>query len=400
MFFALYVVSIPSKNVYIHAASKRKDQCTFEGIKGLFKRSANSVGTQGIFIFHFTGHAVRDRRSGKWGLVPTDYVGGSNPSAVITSSDMVDWLHQSTFQGRYCLFILDVCCAEGFADDVITQSVQQEVPVAGLYIISSRTANESSLIVPALGMTYFSFFFSTLNNHCDPGRIRVSDLYQSCNVCCMAFSSLILSYDQVTQTLRMNTTLPDYKQYQLPSYLRSLYGEQEDEESTDSGRFHFLFKQYDSSQNPIDIPDKCLAWLDTISDLNSGLLCELKEKGLLQGKMIIAAIATMTYSVALNMSCLLDNKLTPSRISSRNAFVITLLYVISTVEKHQSVSITPSDVCMIIDYYIEALNVKKISTKDVRKLKSLIQQTQQQSAIEETDSGPSTSEVCTYYFNL
>lgn len=356
------------------------------------------MGTNGIFIFHFTGHAVCVG-SGKWALVPTDYVvRGSNP--VITSTDIVEWLRQSVFQGRYCLFVLDVCSAEGIADDIITQSVDQQIPVGGLFIMSSRTANASSVIVPVLGMTFFSYFFSflTLQKFAEPGKIHLCDLYECCNVYCMAFSSLILSYDPVSGTLSMDTRKPDYKQYHLPSYLQSLYGEPPDEESTDSGRFLMLCKHFNFSQKRIDIPDKCLAWLEVVSNSNDGPLYELNQMGVLHGPMITAAIAAMTYSMALNMSCL--DKLSPSQISSRNAFIITFLHVTSALEKHVASvgDITCSDVRVVIDCYAKALGVHEISTKDIMRLKMLIQQTETMATVEETiDSGPS-NEVNIYKY--
>ena len=350
-----------------------------------FIQFANKVDTRGVFIFHFTGHGLSIGKTQEWGLAPTDF--DYTRDTFITGEILSQWLQQSTFQGRYALFILDTCYSGGIGSEIVTRSAELEIPASGVFVLTACSANETSMVMTALGKSIFSYFLSTslFESYSQPGALYLKELYGSCNDCCMAFSSLLLSYDPERDSLEWKMMQPELKQFHLPDYLKSLFNE--DEEGTDSpptGRFVFLLQLYDYNNgvkgNPV--PEKCSTWLDMVSNPNKGALCELAKRGLLQGRIVTAAISAMTYSVA---SIYLASENTPSKLSSPNFFIILLLHVIASVDKIRDIELSPKDVRIALDYYMEALARKKVSVKKLLKLNKRIVQNEE--GEEFTDSG-------------
>ena len=328
-------------------------------------------------------------------MAPADF--DKTRETFITGKILAQWLQQSVFQGRFALFILDTCYAAGIAKDIVLESAEIQVPAAGIYVVASCTAHESSLVLTALGRSIFSYFLSTalFESYSQPGKIFLKELYDNCDACCMALSSLLLSYDSKTDTLSWKMMQPEFTQYHLPKYLKSLF--EQDDEDTDSpptGRFAFIMQLYDHTQpvrkNPL--PDKCLTWLDMVSNLNSGALKELEKRGLLKGRILTAAIAAMMYSC---VSIYMASGDSPSQLSSPNLFVILLLHVIASVDKIHEVQmslddqISFEDIRIALEYYIEPLNKeKRFPLKMLLKLKRrIIQEEEKNIEGEFTDSG-------------
>ncbi len=257
--------------------------------------------------------------------------------------------------------------------------------------MASCTANESSLVMTALGKSIFNYFFSTamFESYSQPGKLYLKELYETCDACCMAFSSLLLSYDPKKDTLSWKMMQPEFKQFHLPKYISSLF--EQDDESTDSpptGRFAFIMQLYDYNQhmrnNPL--PEKCFTWLDMVSNPNAGALLELNKRGLLNGRILTAAVAAMTYScVSMYMAC----GDSPSQLDLPNFFIIILLHVVASIDKiHREVHLSLQDVRIALEYYMEPLDKQKHSLKMLLKLKErLVQEEDKDIGGEFTDSG-------------
>ena len=335
----------------------------------------------------------------EWGLAPSDF--DYTKETFITGALLAEWLQQTAFQGRYVLFILDTCYSGGIGNDIVLNSVT-DTSAAGIYVLTSCTANESSMVVSALGKSIFNHFLtsSMLNSYSQIGKIYVKQLYEDSDACCMAFSALLLSYDSKHGLLKWSMMQPEWKQYYLPDYLRSLYAEEESLEETDSGavgagRFEFILKLYNYEQKlkKNTVPAKCLQWLDTVSDPNKGPLLELEKREALWGRILTAAIASMMYSVASIFIACEDHDL---KVNEPNIFIISLLHVVAAVDKiHQDLPLTSDDVRVALDYYIEALNKHKVSLKPLMKLRNKI--VQQEEGEEATDSCEvDVSNVCNH----
>ncbi len=270
------------------------------------------------------------------------------------------------------------------------KSAQLEIPAAGIFVMTACTANETSVVVSALGRSIFCYFLSTalFESYSQPGKLFLKELYETCDACCMAFSSLLLSYDPRHETLGWKMMQPELIQYNLPHFLKSLFDHEE--ESTDGapvGRFAFLLSLYDYSialpKNPI--PQKCLTWLDMVSNPNCGALYELGRRNLLEGRILTAVVATMTYSVVSLYQASND---TSAKLSSPNIFIVMFLQVVASVNKIREFEISHRDVIIALEYYLEALSKQKISSKALLKFRQRLLLEEQKIIGEEfTDSG-------------
>ena len=55
------VGAIEKENAHIYSSSGDPDRCTADGMKAAFQAKACEVGSNGIFVFHFSGHGISIR---------------------------------------------------------------------------------------------------------------------------------------------------------------------------------------------------------------------------------------------------------------------------------------------------------------------------------------------------
>ena len=366
LFFPL--VALPIHNIKCYVCSKAEEHCTFDGMHKAFMESASKVGTDGIFVFCFSGYGMKVGDN-EWGLAPADF--NYTKEKFITAATFISWLQCVQFKGQYALFVLDCCYAGGIAEQLAKETVNADVPIPGLFVFTSCTANESSLVVNALDHSIFNYFLTSclFNSNSQPGQLKIKTVYEDCNACCMAFSSLLLSYKAENDLLKWSMIQPEFKYFQLPRYLQSLY--QEEREETDTGppgRFqvvteYYKFQKKGSRQQPPVLADKSLAWLETVSQ-PEGALFELHNRRLLVGRLLSAAIASMMYSMAsIFIACNQDN------IADINVFIVSFIHVIAAVDRvHQNLHLTRRDLMLALEYYFDALRRNKINAGDLKSL--------------------------------
>lgn len=388
-------VGISGNRNKVFVASESPGSCTFDGMKKSFIESASKVDTNGIFIFAFSGHGLKDVSNDQWGLAPSDF--NSSPNTLVTAGLIVEWLHFVRFQGRFVLLILDCCYAGGIAEQIVINTVKADIPIPGLFVLTSCTAHESSLVITTLGHSIFNFALGTSlynNTAVQHGRLAIKEVYESCEKCCIAMSSLLIGYDKNTKELKWKTMQPEFKGYQLNGFIQSLLEESDEQTDLGVGRFEFALKYYhfkSKGGKSIVIPDKCQAWLEIVSQSN-GPLEELKGLELLNGSLLRSVVASMVYSMAsFFVACQLPE------ISTSNAFIVAFLHVTAAVDSvHREVELTLEDILEGLQYYNHVLVKQGIKSKEIRKLHNIIQNdllASKGGGIEEVDGAVEASET-------
>ena len=262
-------------NIKTIIASRHQAESTYEGIKRSFQEQAARVGLSGLFIFHFTGHGlcIRAKESG---LAPSDF--NYTRDRLITGTTIAEWLAEIQFQGRYILVILDCCYAGGVANELTLATAAEHISIAGMYVLTSCTASESSKVISALGHSVFNYFFCRTVDSCHvcPGHFPVQEVYTINHECCEAFSSLLVTYNK-QEGLYWGTMQP---QMRFLGLTEMLFGK-EAVDAAGPGRFQFAMKYFSQSTKISNLPiggrdDKFLAWLETaVADY--GPLASLNE---------------------------------------------------------------------------------------------------------------------------
>ena len=270
------------------------------------------------------------------------------------------------------------------AEVIAIGTVEHELHIGGLYVFASCTANEASLVVTALGQSIFNYFFCSnlFKSYAQPGKLPIKEIYENCDACCMAFSSLLLSYVSREDVLTWRMMQPEFKYYQLTAFVQSYFdSEEEQTDSAAPGRFSFVLEYYDFSRHtkkiqPIE--DKCLPWLQTAAS-SEGALAELEKRELLNGPILSAALASMMYSVAsIFIACDQEN------ITDPNIFIIAFIHVLAAVDNiHRDFEISRNDLKLGLEYYVDVLRKHKIPPGRLNKLYTKIV------GEEATDSGVS-----------
>lgn len=374
-----------------YIASRSPGNCTFEGIRRSFLETASKVDTNGILIFSFTGHGLKIGER-KFGLAPVDF--NYRSETFITADVLINWLHFSRFQGQYVLFIFDCCFAGGISEQMVLSSVEADLPIPGLFVFTSCTAFESSLVVTSLGHSIFNYFlsFSLFNSYdSQNGRLAIKNVFENCDLYCIAFSSLLVSYDSNLQLLKWNMMQPEFKYFQLTPYLQSLFEESDEEvDAGEPGRFAFALKYYNFAKKSIVIiPDKCQGWLEVVSGTD-GPLATLVKADLLEGALLSAAIGSMMYSMAsIFVACGQPD------ISNRNVFMVAFIHVIAAIDRVlQGVAVTGRDMKLSIEYYFSVLEKHKIKSGELKKLyNSVCADVRKYEGEESIDSGEGSNEV-------
>lgn len=354
---------LPQSNAIVHEAKDPSNNCTFEGIKRCFIRTAKSVGRDGLFVFHFSGHGIRVGND-QWGLAPSDF--DYTDRAYITASVLNNWLTEASCEAKHVLFTLDCCYAGGIADALTTTDISHR----SLFIVSSCTANESSYAVNTLGHSVFSYFLAYAMRKCivksgDAGEtepdgghrppssaIALQTIFTECHLCSEALSSLLVKY--TNGSLHSAMTHPNIQI--LSSSTAKSFAVEETDSQPQLGRFTYVHGLYDQ-QKPIQPLHR-----DTENWLSShhhpaGPLSKLQSRNLLQRpEVFCTTLCSMMYSVG-SFQLYYD----PATVACVNTFIMAYMNVASVIDLHSGgTNFSVLHLKLALGYYIEVLKKNNI----------------------------------------
>ena len=391
---------IPEGNAILYAASKQPSECTFSGMRIGLQEQARKVGPNGLMIFHFSGHGIRVR-SNEWGLAPVDF--DYTRDTYLTANILTQWLHEVQCEGEHILFTLDCCYAGGIAKE-LTSSGDFD-PVLGLYVMTACTAYETSLVLGPLGHSIFTFFLSRALYLAKPapGQLPIRKIFDECYSCSTALSSLIVGYDSSGE-LKWGTMQPQLRVLNLKSVVMEMTGQgQEQTDSAQVGRFRFVTQLYEPNKTMPSLEDKCIAWLETASNMKDGPLIELERRNLLEGRVLETAMCAMLYSVAsIQVACDRYN------IENANLFITAFMHVVGTIDLiHHGVEFTEKQFLRGWGFYREVLLNHKANDDGLRRLyqratrenvpvqlQSNVSHRVRSGGVDHTDSATEVNQVC------
>ena len=180
--------SVTEGNTTLHVASKNPEDCTFEGVRRCFIDAAKSVGAEGMFVFHFSGHGIRI--GDDHALAPSDF--DCSDRTCITASVLNNWLTEASCKAKHVLFTLDCCYAGGIGDALTTIILH-----SSLFVMCACTANETSRLIGPLEHSVFSYFLADAmrKETSDPQKLPLYKILTECRTCCKALSSLLVKYE-------------------------------------------------------------------------------------------------------------------------------------------------------------------------------------------------------------
>lgn len=179
---------IPFTECHFYAADAQPKWCKFDAMESLFKKYAGEVGSQGVFVFFFSGYGIYDHRGEFAGLAPKDYDGTVNTwSMCITREVLKKWLKESKCKAKYVLFIINSCYTGRFKDGSSSSPpVSPDTPPDDLdpplvYVMFSSTSDEAS---SALQCSVFCHSLSRAINRTSfsQGHLPIRDIANECRV--------------------------------------------------------------------------------------------------------------------------------------------------------------------------------------------------------------------------
>ena len=294
--------TIPSSNARLYAASDNPELCKMKGMKKTFQECARKVGASGLFVFHFSGHGVKMRRKSEWGLAPVDFDYSKN---MYLTADVLDqWFREAECKAKHILLFLDCCHAGGVAAKLCKFA---DLPVRGnLYVLSACTANEETLVIGALKHSIFTYFLSlAIVKLCKtPGEFPLQAIFNECHTCSKAFSSLMVMYNMVNDTVTVKCMQPQMAVIN-PKHVMDGVSEGQSRIQSDGevNRFQYAMELWDCKKPILWLDEKTIAHISSWVSPN-GALCELDKRKLLDGRVLEAAVCSMMYSVAvIELSC-------------------------------------------------------------------------------------------------
>ncbi len=327
--------AVPEENVFVLTNRDEHNACTREAMRSAFRKQAEKVGPQGLFVCTYCGPAMKVAE-GEWSFPPFEFV-MENSLTHITAASLTQWLSGTPV--KKALFVLD--CS--FADDIATQLTTLENYEAAndgyvieRYVLSTSTSGVACAI-QTLGHSFFSYFTArAFRSSTTSGFLTPSKLHESIRKPCTALSSLLVTYNSIKEELAPKVVNPKLKSLVVSRVELILPPVQEDDETDgDVGRFEFLTKLYDRSKPSVKIQDKVYAWLETIREYPEGPLAQLQEQEILSKEVLLTAVCSMVFSVA-SIQVALDKQ----SISNPNCLIVVFMTVIATLEIHTEVDVT------------------------------------------------------------
>ena len=298
---------VPPNNATVHVAAEEPIDCTFEGMKRRFVDKAKSVGAEGVFLFHFSGHGIR--MGDQWGLAPSDF--NYTETTYVTARVLNDWLTEADCKAKHVLFTLDCCYAGGVADALTTG-----ISHRSLFVVSACTANESSYVVGTLGNSVFSYCLAKAMSKetREPRSLPLHNILTECRTCSKALSSLLVKYNTPGSfsscQIDPEIAFADCDETDGPSYF---------------GRCLYVTKHYDFDAGVLPLHEETKKWLSSIIES----LTLLHDRGLLTGKVLITAVCSIMMSIAS-----IQLAFQPDTVSHPNTFITAFLNMASLFDLH------------------------------------------------------------------
>ena len=338
--------AVEEKNAHIFSASLNRDSCTAGGIKETFQKYASEVGSNGLFVFHFTGHGVTDGRN-VWGLAPVEYA-----CSTITAEELLlAWLNElddeHKCKAKYILVTLNCCYAGGIGKAI--KNVKRDNK---MFVLAACTADEKSSQLEVLGNSTFVYFLSNFiaKLSTTPGVLPMKEIFSECQICCEKLSSLFMSY----------TTASGLKESLIhPNVASSIVSDSDDEDISTMIEF-IAMELYDRTQiiNRLNEVSR-----DYLKDIQDPLL-ELEKRGFLHdysNKVMLTAFCSIIHSIAsIEMLCHSNN------VQNLNLFITAFKDTALAIETISPGARTNNRVCMIetfiesLRWYSHALHVNQV----------------------------------------
>lgn len=283
--------AVEEKNAHVFSASDNRAACTAEGMKRTFQEYASKVGSNGLFVFHFSGHGITDGAN-MWGLAPVEHA--RTVGTTITADELLNaWLNEPDDEhkckAKYILITLDCCYAGGIGKTI--KDVKRD---NRLFVLSACTANEKSSQLDILGSSTFAYFLSKflVKLSTIPGVLPMKEIFSECQICCESLSSLFMSYTRKSG-LKKSTIHPE-------AFTPSIVGDGDGDEDIES----IAEELYDCTRRCDRLHKKSLGYLEAFKKVP---LRELEKRGFLRdyrNKVMLTAFCSIMHSIAsIEMSC-------------------------------------------------------------------------------------------------
>ena len=387
----VHVGALPLSNATVFEAKETFDNCTFEGMRKRFIQTAKSVGKDGLFVFHFSGHGIQMGED-KWGMAPSDF--DRTERNYVTASVLNDWLTKARCKAKHVLFTLDCCHAGGIAEALTSTDIAHR----SLFVVSACTANESSYVVGTLENSVFSYFLSYAmkksTQETDAVRgtssIALQKIFAECHFCSEALSSLLVKYQN--GSLPHSGMHPDIKTFG-PAMTKQITLEETD--GPQVGRFNYVVRHYDRQSPICSLDTATYMWLDSLLH-PEGPLSRLQSRGLLDRKeVLLTALCSLMYSVGsfqLHQS--------PATASHVNTVILAYVSVASVIDIHHSgTDFTVYHFQLALKYYISVLENNNHPFDPLRGFCATVCRENNQPKAEESVDGPSKVSNESLYHN-
>jgi len=177
--------------VKLHLCSEHSGFCSKDGLESSFIESVKMVQENGIFIFYYAGHGLRESAD--------EYVLVISEHEKIFVDDLKKWLCLAKCKGKV-LIILD-CCYAGKIGKEITKFESVDFPESidsSLFVMCACAADEQCTALGALEHSIFTYFLLEYLKNYKPeniGKLEVQQAMQHIKELCLSLTSLIMVDD-------------------------------------------------------------------------------------------------------------------------------------------------------------------------------------------------------------
>ena len=287
---------IPSENVssYVSSMASQIAKCTLKEMELTVRKEAAKVGPNGIFVLYYAGYGFR--QSQKWvqtstqvyTLTPVEF-DSSNSDTFLTGEVLCEWLIGANCKAKSVLIILDCSYASGIADSFVLDFADCDTSAclqADLYVLASSTEQQTSIVIPGLGHSIFTYFLSHAMKTKIPtpasltsGKFPMQAIFDECRVCCESLTSLIFKYEEGQVVMEKAT----------PQRIRVV---------DDGEDFEFIAKYCSGRPEPRLFPN-FLTWLISVTNPQTTPLKPLIDRKLLDShNNMLRAVVAITVSTA------------------------------------------------------------------------------------------------------
>ena len=280
------------------------------------------------------------------------------------------------------LVILDCPCAEEIGKDLV-KHLKGRLQ-CNLTLVVSQEESRVPHYLPPLGLSTFTFFLSKFLPQAVAtapsgahATLYFKSMYEKVKVCCQALSSLRMIREELI--LKPGTATPEAKFVRImedASKVMERMEQIEDENQVDGqeegmvGKFLQLYYKTGFFTRRVRLDNKAKDWVLAVM---RGPLVELKEQDVLKDEVLSAAAGSMMESVAT-----IQVELKADCISNSNIFIQAYIMVFAALSMHiEDLDIGhPALLNQAVEFYVQVLRAKELSTSDMEQLKAKIEKSQ------------------------